>query len=375
MVGTKSRIIYASTDVLVSDSPAASPQDDTYSLKRLDRVQQTSVSISNNFLNKKHIGFDDYLFDVNIMPPSVTCDIEYINQNNSNELILGLNASGYGIYSGLERTGTDKNIFFLFDTGSDLRDLTGISDFNNQIQVMGLGNAFVTNYSCSAEVGGLPTSSVSLVASNVTFHNYTYPLKPDNRTIPSLISGQVTDYKYLIASDNFESQNYITNVANDLDFIRYGDIILEVFSPTQELAGADVYLGGNTFASGRIQNYDIQIPFSRRDLVGFGSNYPYDRKLMYPEEGSISMKVIFEAFHTGNQTGVIFQDKPYNFTIRLKDCSDYNTDKLIYKITGAQLASQSMSVNIGNTVEFDGTFNFPITQTGGFSIDGECRFI
>ena len=362
MATSANRIIYASTDVLISDSPAAQAHTSTYSLKRIDRVQQTSVTISNNIVNKKHIGYDDYLYDVNLMPPNVSCDISYISQNNSNELIFGLNASGVGIYSGLDATGTDKNIFFLFDTGVALQDITGLSTFDDNIQVLGLGNAYITNYSCSAAVGSLPTANVSFVGSNVIFQNY-----DGSNIIPSLESGKITNYQYSLASDNFVKSNYVTNVANDLNFIRPGDIILELQDSTQ-------YDGGVRFVtSGNIQNYDINIPFERRDLVGLGSDYPYERKLMRPSDGTISMSVIFDNFNTGNQTGITFQDNLYDFTIRLRDC-ETNSDKLIYYISGVQMTSQSVSTQIGNDFVFEGSFSFPITETGGFGIDGICRF-
>lgn len=362
MATRANRIIYASTDVLISDSPAAQAHTDTYSLKRIDRVQQTSLTITNNLANKKHIGYDDYLYDVNLMPPNVSCDISYISQNNSNELIFGLNASGVGIYSGLDATGTDKNVFFLFDTGLAIQDITGLSTFDGNIQVLGLGNAYITNYSCSAGIGQLPTASVSLVGSNVVFQNY-----DGTNIIPSLESGNITEYTYTIASDNFVKSNYITNVADDLNFPNYGDIQLELENPT-------LHEGGIKFiTTGKIQNYQIDIPFERRDLVGFGSDYPYERKLMRPSEGTVSMSVIFDDFNTGNQTGIIFQDVDYDFTIKLKDCSD-NSDKLVYRISGAQVTSQSISTQIGNAFVFEGSFSFPITETGGFSIDGACGF-
>lgn len=363
MATSANRIIYASTDVLISDSPAAQAHTSTYSLKRIDRVQQTSVTISNNIVNKKHIGYDDYLYDVNLMPPNVSCDISYISQNNSNELIFGLNASGVGIYSGLDATGTDKNIFFLFDTGAAMQDITGLSTFDDNIQVLGLGNAYITNYSCSAAVGSLPTANVSFVGSNVIFQNY-----DGSNIIPSLESGKITNYQYSLASDNFVKSNYVTNVSDSSPFIKPGDITLELQDSTANE-------GGFRFVStGKIQSYQIDIPFERVDLVGFGSDYPYERKLTYPSEGTISMNVIFDYFNTGNQTGIIFQDRLYDFTISMADCEDTATDKLIYRISGAQMSSQSMSTQIGDSFVFDGSFSFPITSTGGFSIDGECRF-
>jgi len=362
MATRANRIIYASTDILISDSPAAQAHTSTYSLKRIDRVQESSITISNNIANKKHIGYDDFLYNTNYMPPTVACDITYVSQNNSNELVLGLNASGVGIYSGLNVTGTDKNLFFLFDTGTAVRDVTGLSNFNG-VQVLALGNAYITNYSCSAAVGALPSANVSFAGSNVIFQDY-----DGSNIIPSLESGNITSYTYTLASNNFRKENYISNFANEENFIRPGDITLELEDSTEKDGGV------RFVSSGKIQNYQINIPFERRDLVGFGSDYPFERQLMYPSVGELSMNVIFDGFNTGNQTGVIFQNQDYNFKIKLRDCDDYTTDKLTYSITGAKLVSQQMATQIGESFVFQGAFTFPITESGNFAIDGVCRF-
>jgi len=362
-----SRLVYASNDVLVSDAPGARDQEGTYSLKRLDVVQSTSITIENSLSRKKQIGYGDFLYNTNLMPPNVSAEVSYLSRDNSNELILGLNASGIGIYSGLDQTGKDRNLFFIFDTGADLRNVSELTNYNNQIQVMGVGNSFVTNYSCQASIGSIPSATVSFVGSNINFQNYQYPLNPSTRKIPSLESGKLTNYKYLIASDNFDKSNYISNYSQSSDFIRPGDIVLELEDSTTGIGGVKFVSSGN------IQNYQIEVPFERQDLNGFGSDYPYERKLQYPNLGSVAMSVIFDGFNVGIQTGVNFQNRDYNFSIKLKDCTT-RSDKLVYRISGAKLASQEINTQIGDSFIFNGSFTFPVTETGGFSIDGVCRF-
>lgn len=356
------RIVYASHDVLVSDSPAAKAHTGVNDLKRIDRVQQATISFDYNISNRKHIGYDDFLYDTNILPPSVGCEISYVNQNNSNELILGLNASGSPIYTDLDATGKDKNIFFIFDTGSALRDVSTLTNYTG-MQVVGLGNAYLTRYSASAAVGGLPSSTVSFVASNVTIQQY-----DNSQVIPSLESGKMTNYNYSFSDANFQKTGYMSNVGDDQNFIRAGDITLLLEDST-------FYEGGVRFVSGgNIQNYQIDIPFDRIDLYGFGSDYPYERKLTHPNKGTVSMSVIFDYFNTGNQTGIIFQNREYDFTIQLKDC-DTNTNKLVYFISGAKMTSQTMATQIGDSFVFEGSFEFPILGSNGPYISGNSAFL
>ena len=354
------RVIYAGNTVLISDSPAASQQTGNFSVKLLDRVQSTSVTISTEVKRSKQIGYDTFALNNYLTSPQVTAEINYILQDNSNDLILGLNANGNFLYSNQNQTGIDKNLFFLFDVSQEGRDLNSLSNYTG-IQVLGLGNAQVSNYSTRASVGELPTSTVSFVANNIVFQNY-----DSSKYIPSINpSGQNTNYNYKIWSGIFDKSNYISDYTGNLTFPRPGDIELVMQQPTTDC-------GGIKFLSytGKIQNYEINIPFDRKDLIGFGSDYPYSRKLISPAVGTLSMNVIFDGFNTGNYSGLLFSNTAYDFNIYLKDCNG-NT-KVAYDIDDVKLVNQNISTEIGSSFIFDGDFEFPIGQSYGFAISGSC---
>ena len=354
------RVIYAGNTVLISDSPAASQQTGNFSVKLLDRIQSTSVTISTEIKRSKHIGYDTFVLNNYLTSPQVTAEINYILQDNSNDLILGLNANGNFLYSNQNQTGIDKNLFFLFDVSEEGRDLNSLSNYTG-IQVLGLGNAQISNYSTRASVGELPTSTVSFVANNVVFQNY-----DDSKYIPSINpSGQNTNYNYKIWSGIFDKSNYISDYTGNLTFPRPGDIELVMQQPTTGY-------GGIKFLSytGKIQNYEINIPFDRKDLIGFGNNYPYSRKLISPAVGTLSMSVIFDGFNTGNYSGLLFSDRASDFNIYLKDCNG-NT-KVAYDIDNIKLVNQNISTEIGSSFIFDGDFEFSVGQSYGFAISGSC---
>jgi len=354
------RVIYAGNTVLISDSPAANQQTGNFSIKLLDRVQSTSISISSPINRSKRIGYDTFAYDNYFKSPEVTAQIDYILQDNSNDLILGLNADGNYIYANQNTTGVDKNLFFLFDASQEGRDLNSLPNYTG-IQVLGLGNAQITNYSTRAAVGELPTASVSFIANNVTFQNY-----DADKYIPSIdSSGQTTNFKYNIWSGVFDKGNYISNYTGNLTFPRPGDIELVMQQPTTGF-------GGIKFLSytGKIQRYEINIPFDRKDLIGFGNDYPYSRKLMSPAVGTLSMSVIFDGFNTGNYSGMLFSDRASDFDIYLKDCD--GNSKIAYNIDNVKLINQNYSTDIGSTFVFDGDFEFSVGQEHGFSISGSC---
>jgi hypothetical protein len=360
MSSVVNRVIYAGNTVLISDSPAANQQTGNFSVKLLDRIQSTSVTISTEIKRSKQIGYDTFALNNYLTSPQVTAEINYVLQDNSNDLILGLNADGNFLYSNQNQTGIDKNLFFLFDVSEEGRDLNSLSNYTG-VQVLGLGNAQISNYSTRASVGELPTSTVSFVANNVVFQNY-----DSSKYIPSINpSGQNTNYNYKIWSGIFDKSNYISDYTGNLTFPRPGDIELVMQQPTTGY-------GGIKFLSytGKIQNYEINIPFDRKDLVGFGNNYPYSRKLISPSVGTLSMSVIFDGFNTGNYSGLLFSDRVSDFNIYLKDCNG-NT-KVAYDIDNVKLVNQNISTEIGSSFIFDGDFEFSVGQSHGFAISGSC---
>ena len=134
MPSTVNRVIYAGNTVLISDSPAANQQTGNFSVKLLDRIQSTSVTISTEIKRSKHIGYDAFVLNNYLTSPQVTAEINYVLQDNSNDLILGLNADGNFLYNNQNQTGIDKNLFFIFDVSQEGRDLNSLSNYTG-IQV------------------------------------------------------------------------------------------------------------------------------------------------------------------------------------------------------------------------------------------------
>jgi len=360
MPSAQTRVIYAGTTVVVSDSPAADQHTGNFDIKFLNRIQSTNITINSEIKRNKHFGYDTFAYDNYFTSPQVTADITYTIQDNSNDLILGLNADGEYIFANQNVTGVDKNLFFLFDVTGDGKDLNTLSNYTG-VQVLGLGNAQITNFSTRGSVGELPTATVSFVANNVVFQNY-----DSNKYIPSVNpSGQNTNFKYNIWSGIFDKANYVSNYTGDSSFPRPGDMQLVMQQPTTGY-------GGIKFLSytGKIQNYEITIPFDRKDLIGFGNDYPYSRKLMSPAVGTLSMSVLFDGFNTGNYSGLLFSDRASDFDIYLKDC-DGNT-KVSYNLDNVKLVNQNFATDIGSSFIFDGDFEFSVGQQHGFSISGSC---
>ena len=351
------RVIYSSNTVFVSNAPAAASHTGLFDLKLIDRIQSAQSSFSTQVKRFKQIGFGDFLLDNFYAPPKISFDLTYFNSDTSNEAALGLNVNGESIFKNQATTGKDINIFLLSDVNAsrDASSLTNFTGFN----VFGIGNALITNYSVSAGLGNMPTTQLSFEANNILFDTFT-----GNNTVPALTySGKKTYYPYNFTTGIFNKNNYTSNQVDRPIAIRPADIFVVMTQP--QIAG-----GVYTSASGKIQNFDIQIPFERKELLGFGNNFAFDRKLMYPVVGTVSFNAIFDNLNTGNYSDIFNSDNKNDIDIYLNDCE--NNNQILYSIKDARLVSEKFNFSIGPDVNFDGSFEFSVSAEKGFSISGNA---
>ena len=364
---TRNRVIYAGTDVLVSDAPSWSGQTGVTSLKLLKRVQSSAISISNPVSRAKQVGSADFAFEKYISAPEITVDLSYFITDNSNELILGMNATGNeGFLKNLSATGQDRNLFFILtdENGEDADDLTDM--IGNDI--FALGNAFLTNYSINAEVGSVPTASVSFSCLNMVFQNYN-GTGTNGSEVPAitLYNGSKSNQKYLLTGANMNIANYLSNQNIRAYALQPGDIKLEL---PQTLMGGIRYSGS---VPATINSLQISIPIERKDLVGFGSNYPYEKKLLYPIIGSLSFNGTFDEAITGDFSQIFDDENNYDFSFSLRKTD--GTTGLKIDVLDARVESQSFDLSIGDNMSFSSEFSFKINPEDGMRLSGAARLI
>lgn len=364
---TRNRVIYAGTDILVSDAPSWSGQTGSKSLKLLKRVQSSAISISNPVSRAKQIGSADFAFEKYIDIPVITANLSYLITDNSNELILGMNATGNeGFLKNLSATGQDRNLFFILtdENGEDAHDLTDM--LGND--VFALGNAFLTNYSIKAEVGSVPNASVSFSCLNMVFQSYS-GTGSNGSQVPAitLYNGNKSTEKYLLTGANMNPANYLSNQTSRANALQPGDISFQL---PQTLMGGIRY-GGDVPAT--INSLEISVPIERKDLLGFGSNYPYEKKLMYPLIGTLSFAGTFDEAVTGDFSQIFLDENNYDFTFGLK--KQNGTTGLRIDIFDARVESQSFDLSIGDNMSFSSEFSFKIYPEDGMRLSGAARLI
>lgn len=359
----KNRVIYAGTTILASDSPSWTGQTGAYSFKLLKRVQSSSISISNPVTRAKQIGSTDFAYEKYLQAPQIDVGIEYLLSDNSNELILGFNATGNeGFLKNFKQAGKDKNLLFLLSE-EDSEDAESIINFSGK-NIFSIGNAFVTDYSISAEVGNVPRCSVGFSCLNMVFDNYT----SGTSKIPAIYlpEGTKSEQLFYLSSGNLNTSNYLSNQSLKASALRPGDIELQLQQPVM---GGIRYSG---VVPASISSIEISIPIDRRDLLGFGSNYPYDKKIIYPIIGTLSFNGIFDEAVTGDFSKIFDDENFYDFSFSFK--KQDGTTGVKIDVLNAKVESQNFDLSIGSNMTFSSSFSFKIFEEDGFRFSGQAEF-
>jgi hypothetical protein len=364
---TRNRVMYGGTDILISNSPSWNDQTNLTNLKLLKRVTSSSISISNPVTRTRQVGSSDFTFQKYTNNPEIEVGINYYASDNSNELMLGLVADNTsGIFSNFAKSGGDKNLYFIL-TDSDGQDADGIEDAVG-LDVFAVGNAFLNNYSFSAAVGDLATVDLGFSCVNMVFETYA-GTGPNGSEVPAinLPLGTKSTEKYTITGFNFDLDNYISNQSNRPSALRPGDIGLEIPQP---IMGGVRYSGESP---ANITSMSINIPIERKDLIGFGSNFPYDKRIIFPVVGTLSFEGYIDEPVTGDFSNIFENENSYDFAFNFK--TPDNETGIRIEIDGARVESQSFDQAIGDNLTFSSEFSFAVSATDGFRISGASSFL
>jgi hypothetical protein len=361
---TRNRVIYAGNTILMSESPSWEDQTGVASLKSIRRVQSSNIEISTPVTRAKQVGSSDFTFQRYLQYPKISTSFSYYLTDNSNELIMGFITDGVtGCFKNFADFGKDQNIFYVLSNtnAEDFSDVGSLSGYD----VMSIGNCFLTSYSINAAVGTIPTASASYDCLNILFQNYT----GTGTLLPSIdLTGAARSTgTYALTAFNLNPQNYFSNQDDRPAALRPGDIVLQMQQP---LIGGIRYTGT---VEANITSVNVEIPLDRRDLVGFGSNYPYDKRLLFPIIGTLSFDGIFDKAVTGDFTQIFDDENEYDFSFVFKNCN--GDTSYTVGVSNARVESQNFNLSIGDNMAFSSQFSFRISETSGFTLSGAAELI
>jgi len=360
------RLTYERLGVLVTDFPAYKENGTTSG--NLIRVQSLDYSFQHPAVDVKSIGSDQFIYRNNESPiirqPDVNCNISYLFSSGENETSLGLHLGSDGsiLKKFLESESTDDiNVIAVASNKERMQDLSNVNDYSGY-HVIGIGNAFLTNYSYEASVGSLPRASVSFSASNMKFDQYEPSAAPN---LPAIKLG--VDNQYSSEELHLDQSSFGYDLVSGANAIMPGDIQVNITKHAGNYGGIPV-----ESEKAAIQSISLDVPIDRQDIFGFGSNYVFDRKLKLPIMANVSIDLILREYASGQIDSFFKEGARYDMTINHTNRYFYSglrADTINqFVIENAQLRSQSYSKQIGGEVSVSTSFVFGISASGGFKI-------
>lgn len=337
-------------------------------------VQGSAFGVQINRTPSKQLGSSYYAVNSPLRQPDVNLSFSYyqsypyfnegfVNLADLNDTGVtgGSPSSGFtstvSVLSGYEDA--SRNFYILTKTGDAIDAFTGFvetdsPDFSGY-QCASVGNCYLTNYSLSYAVGGLPIVEVQFLGSNMQYTNVS-GTTVDSPAI-NLASGNANQVGELCFSGlkEFEQNPTIMNPADT------GSLVT-----LQNLQVGGQVLSGEHL----LQSVDLSLDIPRTASYGLGSDYVYDRKMLRPVLGSVSFSSQVSNWEAGVLSGILGSESGYNFDLTLAASGK----SITYKIEDAKLQSYNYQMGVNGRMDFNPSFMFEVSPNpGGLQISGNMQ--
>jgi hypothetical protein len=383
------RIIYQS-DALFASQKVDSVQSGEH--VQLQRVQSANYSFNVNRTDVNQFGQLARTDSLILESPTVSADVTYLLGNGFNEEALGFSLSSKFTDASLstgflakqisatDPVGTSgKNLYILtLPEGIDANTVNSRST-NVAASSIGIGNAYLTDYTLDASVGDFPTVSVSFEGLNA------------NAT--SSATG-MTGANAFNGAGNAQSSNTITGFAGmsgvgvdptagtQLTLHKAGTTTSGIGFPTPNtgntpitaLKPGDMTLtlsaaDGKSFynidgvGGGHVQSVSLNVPLSRTPIEKLGSTFAFARVADFPITPTLSVSAVVNEANEQALHDIVADD---SFIANLDLAfgtkpGGLNADQVVrYRIKNAKLDSESVSSSIGPNKTVDMTFSVSV---------------
>jgi hypothetical protein len=333
-------------------------------LEQLKRVQSANYSFTINRQDINQFGHLARLDSVVLEAPTVSMDFSYYLTDGENERLMGMvTDASFQHLSGMMTRSQNEfgNSYFILTVPEGRDALKGDQQVKEENKtVIGVGNAYVTDYSIEASVGSFPTASVTVEAMNIKSD-----IGSDYNTIPAIDpqDGSLLCNKcfYLPPVESGQGQSVL----------KPGDITIDL----QDAGLISRQLSGNTVGynlpedkgSAHIQSFTLSTPMGRTALQRLGSTYAYAKEIDFPVTCTLTVNALVADLKSGNLVDLVCGGT-YDLKVRMQNpqcivCEPNSAaDAIVVDFRKAVLDSESFSSAIGDNKTVDLTFS---TQVGG----------
>ena len=347
----RNRVIYQSEALYVSQN-ASSTGKAVH--EQLQRVQSANYSFNISRQDINQFGQLSRIDSIVLDAPTVSFDTSYYLGDGFNEECLGFAKDfGIGFASGHMTASSGKNFYIV--TEAEGVDINSSDTAPNS--VIGIGNAYLTDYSVDASVGSIPSVSTSFEAANI---NSISSLSGSANGISGILSPAISQAEGSIISSQIELPSPTTGVGS-ITALRPGDISITFGTASTDAEDGPIVDIVETTDGAHVQSASISLSMSRSPLERLGSRFPFARTVDFPINASISVSAIVNEVTAANLANII--DNQNGTTVQLTfNERGTTTAAASYKLVNAKLDSESFSSAIGSNKTVDLTFS---TQIGG----------
>ena len=351
----KNRVIYQSDALYASKTVNSTGQADHAQLRR---VQSANYSLNITRQDVNQFGQLARMEAIILEAPTVSFDASYFLGGGFNEQALQfLNGTGLtgGFISGQIASSSGQNFYIL--TAPEGVDANFTPDNTTGYSTIGVGNAFLTDYTLDASVGSIPTVSVSFEGTNM---NATAGVSGTTAGY-SGISGVGIDPTSGVALEDQNSGIFLPVGTQGTgsgipSALRPGDITLSLGN-----ADGDAFVDLSGVGSAHVQSVAISIPLGRTPIDRLGSRFSFARVVDFPITPTLAVSAIVSDSQGAALTEIINDDQFIdNLQFQFKDSDSDNTPRATYKLTNLKLDSQSFSSSIGPNKTIDLNFSLSI---------------
>ena len=368
----RNRVIYQS-EALYSSESVKSRSTGTHA--ELCRVQSANYNFNITRQDVNQYGQLARIDSIVLEPPTVGLDFTYYPTDGYNERVLnfavqtgfgaGFHAGGatgasaeVNFASGHMETSSGRNFYIV--TAAEGNDAHGVDSTDSRNAVIGIGNAFVSDYTLDLAVGSLPTVSVTMEGSNMiadtavtgniaTAVGVNPPFSGINMAGVNPVDGSSLGGTIALPAPT-------ENPGGTLSALRPGDIEFDI-KEFGSLSLANITGDNNSI---HVQSASLSLPLSRTPLQRLGSKFAFARVVDFPIVATMTVNGVVNELQEAALHDIIDQGDTKTISITMKDTND--VPKMKYTMKGAKIESQSFSSSIGSDKTVDLTFT---TQVGG----------
>jgi len=366
----RNRVIYQSEALYSSESVKARH---TGVHAQLCRVQSANYNFNIARQDVNQFGQLARIDSIVLEPPTVGLDFTYYPTDGFNERVLNFalqtgttqstspadaaSASAeVNFASGHMETSSGRNFYIV--TAAEGNDAVGVGASDTRSSVIGIGNAFVSDYTLDVAVGSLPTVSVTLEGTNMIADN---GIQSSGAANGGAFSGIAMAG---VNPENGASLGGIValpapteNPGGTLSAIRPGDVTFDLSNMSADSSLVKIDGGSSAI---HVQSASISLPLSRTPLQRLGSKFAFARVVDFPIVATMTVNGTVNELQTGDLSQIIDRDDTKEVKLTMKDTN--GVPQLVYTMKGCKVESQSFSSSIGSDKTVDMTFT---TQIGG----------